>query len=95
MADETDNAGQLICREEPACYIYAMTEGTNDILRRVEHWPQEDQDELADVAREIEARRTGVYVLSDDEKAALDEARRSPLASDEEVADLWKRLGIG
>ena len=60
MADETNNGGQLVCREEAACYIYSMTEGTKDILRRVEHWPQEDQDELADLAREIEARRTGV-----------------------------------
>jgi hypothetical protein len=72
-----------------------MTQGTKEILRRVEHWPQEDQDELAEVAREIEARRTGVYVLSDDERRALDEARRSGVASDEDVAAFWKRYGIG
>jgi hypothetical protein len=72
-----------------------MTEGTKEILRRVEHWPQEDQDELAEVAREIEARRTGVYVLSDDERAALDQALRSDIASDEEVTAFWKRHGIG
>ena len=94
MADEPNNL-PLICREEAACCIYGMTEGTKEILRRVEHWPQEVQDELAEVAREIEARRTGVYVLSDDERAALEEARRSPVASDEEVAALWKRLGVG
>jgi hypothetical protein len=41
-----------------------------------------------------QARRTGVYVLSDDERAALEEARRSPMASDEEAAALWKRLGL-
>jgi hypothetical protein len=93
MADEHDHT-RLVCREDAAYYVHAMTEGTKDILRRVEHWPQEDQDELADVAREIEARRTGVYVLSDDERATLEEARRSPVASDEEVAALWKRLGI-
>ena len=73
----------------------AMTQGTKEILRRVEHWPQEDQDELAEVAREIEARRTGVYALSDDERAALDRALRSDIASDEEVAAFWKRYGIG
>ena len=73
----------------------AMTEGTKEILRRVEHWPQEDQDELAEVAREIEARRTGVYVLSDDERAALDRALQSGVASDEEVAAFWKRHGRG
>jgi len=72
-----------------------MTQGAKEILRRVEHWPQEDQDELAEVAREIEARRTGVYVLSDDERVALDEALRSGVASDEEVAAFWKRHRIG
>ncbi len=77
------------------CYIVKMTQGTKEILRRVEHWPQEDQDELAEVAREIEARRTGVYVLSDEEQVSLDEALRSDLASDEEVAAFWKRYGVG
>jgi hypothetical protein len=92
MVEKPD--ASLVCRKEAACYIYAMTEGIKDILSRVEHWPPEDQDELAEVAREIEARRTGVYVLSDEERATLEQARRSPVASDEEVAALWKRLGI-
>jgi hypothetical protein len=43
------------------------------------------------LAREIEARRTGVYVLSEDEERAIDEALRSGVASDEEVAAFWKR----
>jgi hypothetical protein len=51
--------------------------------------------DVKDLAREIEARRTGVYVLSDNERAALEEARRIPVASDDDVAALWKRLGIG
>jgi vacuolar-type H+-ATPase subunit H len=71
-----------------------MTQDAKEILRRIENWPQEDQEELIEVAREIEARRTGVYVLSDGERAALDEALRSSLASDEEVAAFWKRHGV-
>jgi hypothetical protein len=77
------------------CYMSHMTQGTKKILRRVEHWPQEDQDELAEVAREIEARRTGGYVLSDGERTSLDEALRSDVASDQEVAAFWKRHGLG
>jgi len=50
--------------------------------------------ELADVAREIEARRTGVYVLDEDEKAAIDKARRSPIVPDDEVSSFWKRRGV-
>jgi hypothetical protein len=39
--------------------------------------------------------RTGVYILSDDERTALDEALQSGVASDEEVAAFWKRHGTG
>jgi hypothetical protein len=80
--------------ERSICYIIVMIHGAKEILRRIENWPQEDQDELAEVAREIEARRTGVYVLTDEERAALDEALRSGVASDEEVAAFWKRHGV-
>lgn len=33
------------------------------VLDRVMTWSEEDQEELAEVAREIEARHTGVYQL--------------------------------
>jgi hypothetical protein len=53
--------------------------------------PEEDQEALAEAARIIKARRSCVHVLSDDEKAALDAALRSGIASQEEVAAFWKR----
>jgi len=71
-----------------------MSETAKDILRRVETWPQEDQEELLEMARAIEARRTGIYVLSEDEQASIDAARRSNLASDDQVRAFWKRFGI-
>jgi hypothetical protein len=71
-----------------------MNQHTKDILNRVENWPEEDQAELAEIAREIEARRTGVYVLNDDEKAAIKAALRTGIASEEEVAAFWKRVGV-
>lgn len=64
------------------------------VLEKVRSWPMEDQEELAEVVREIEARRTGVYVLSDEERAAIEDAERSGLATKEEVAAFWKRLGM-
>jgi hypothetical protein len=67
---------------------------SKELLRRVETWPQEDQEELVEIAREIEARRTGVYLLSDEEKAALDEALKSRAVPDEEIAAFWKRHGV-
>ncbi|MBX9843532.1 MAG: hypothetical protein K2Z80_17160 [Xanthobacteraceae bacterium] len=75
-------------------YNFLMNQHTRDVLRRVKDWPEEDQAELAEVAREIEARRTGVYVLSDDEKAAIKAALQSGIASEEEVAAFWKRVGV-
>lgn len=71
-----------------------MAQNANDILRRVETWPQDDQQELLEMARGIEVRRTGVYVLSEDEQAAIDAARRSKVASDEKVRAFWERFGI-
>jgi hypothetical protein len=78
-------------------WVYAgiMTkEEINAVLDRVRSWPVEDQAELIEIAREIEAQRTGVYILTDEERAAIDESRRGGMASDDEVAAFWKRHGI-
>jgi hypothetical protein len=64
------------------------------VLESVRRWPQEDQQELAELAREIEARRTSVYVMDDEERAAIEAAREGGLASDEEVEAFWKRHGV-
>ena len=68
------------------------------VLDSVRSWPAEDQEELAEVAREIEARRKGVYVMNDEERAAvregLDQARRGEFVSDEEMDAFWKKIGI-
>lgn len=71
-----------------------MNAAAKDLLRKVETWPEEDQNELAAIAREIEARRTGVYVLSADEEAVIAEARREAFVSDDEAAAFWRRHGI-
>jgi predicted transcriptional regulator len=66
-----------------------------NLLERAETWPESDQDELAEAASEIEARRTGAYRLSDGERAeiraGLAEADRGEFASNEEMASVWKR----
>jgi hypothetical protein len=71
-----------------------MTDNVKEILSRVESWPEEDQEELADVARLIEARRSGVYGLSDEERAAvrkgMDAARRGEFAPDEEIERFYQ-----
>jgi uncharacterized protein YqeY len=69
-------------------------EQINAVLDSVRSWPKEDQEELAELAREIEARRTGVYILSDDERTAIAEAEREEIVPDEKVKEFWKRHGI-
>ncbi|MGH6670405.1 MAG: hypothetical protein ACRECV_00330 [Xanthobacteraceae bacterium] len=62
-----------------------MSPSTKKLLEQVDSWPPEDQEELAECAREIEARRSGVYRASAAELEAIDEAERSGIATDEEV----------
>jgi hypothetical protein len=66
-----------------------MTPTTKKLLEQVESWPRQDQEELAEYAREIEARRTGVYHATQEELAAIDEAlgqvARGEVASREAV----------
>ena len=64
------------------------------MLERVETWPAEDQEELADVAREIESRRNGVYRLSDEERVAvragMDAARRGDFVPEAEMDEFYR-----
>jgi predicted transcriptional regulator len=73
-------------------------EQINAVLENVRSWPQQDQEELVEVAREIEARRTGVYIMNDEERAAvregLDQARRGEFVPDHEMDALWKKYGV-
>jgi hypothetical protein len=79
-----------------ACYNEPMmTKALKDLLEHAETWPREDQDELAEYAREIQARRTGIYTMSDEERAAvgkgLAEADQGKFVPDEVVAEADKR----
>jgi hypothetical protein len=66
-----------------------MTPMTKKLLEQVESWPPEDQEELAEFVREIEARRTGSYQATPEKLEAIDEAlgqvARGEVASKEEV----------
>jgi len=93
LVPTTHAFAELVESRAAMSYIFGMNATVKNILERAASWPEEDQEELAALAREIEARRTGVYRLSDDEKAAIDSARRSALVSDDGVAAFWKRYG--
>jgi hypothetical protein len=67
-----------------------MTPRLKDLLKRAEDWPEPDQEELVETAREIESRRTGMYVLDDREwseiQQGIAEADRGEFVSDEDIA---------
>ena len=64
-------------------------------LARVPNWPEEDQEELAQIALEIEARRYGIYHATPEELAAIDEAlaavRRGEIASEAAVEAVFAK----
>ena len=72
-----------------------MSKTLREVLEHAATWPREDQEELAEFAREIEARRTGIYTMSDEERLAvargLAEADRGEFVSDMQIAEVDKR----
>jgi len=56
------------------------------VLERVPTWPEDRQQELAEIALEIEAELAGAgYDATPDELAAIDEGLAGEAASEEEV----------
>ncbi|MGH6989540.1 MAG: hypothetical protein ACREE3_06555 [Stellaceae bacterium] len=72
-----------------------MTINLKNVLARAETWSEQDQEELAQMALEIEARRHGLYRASSEELKAIDEAlaavARGEIASDAEVEAVFAK----
>lgn len=64
------------------------------VLESVRSWPEQDQEELAELAREIEARRKGIYVMTGDERDAIARSRLSDIASEAEAEAFFKDRGV-
>lgn len=67
------------------CYDAHMTSKLIEVLERARTWPEADQVELVEYARQIEGRHGVAYQPSADELKAIDEADISGIANDEEV----------
>ncbi len=67
-----------------------MSPAIKELLQHVASWPRENQEELVEVARDIAARRTGVYRATAEELKALDDADRSGIASEQDVAAAFR-----
>ena len=68
------------------------------LLPAIESWPAEDQRELAQAIRDIEARRRGVYRASREELEGIDaglaDLKEGRLARPEAVAAMRARLRL-
>jgi DNA-binding FadR family transcriptional regulator len=72
-----------------------MNAEVKHILARVGQWPEDDQDELAQLALEIETRRHGAYHATPEELRAIDEAiaavAHGEIAADEDAEALFAK----
>jgi len=64
-----NNDVQVPCRRAK---VTVMTAVMKRLLEEVENWPPEDQEELAQFAREIQERRAAVYALREDERSGIE-----------------------
>jgi predicted transcriptional regulator len=69
------------------------------VLDRVRTWPQQRQEDAARILLAMEDQDTGVYRLSDTERAeiraALAEVERGEVATDEQVSAVFNRFRSG
>jgi hypothetical protein len=73
-----------------------MTKALKDALARAENWPEWAQDNLADIALEIDREvKAGTYRATDEELRKINEAqaavRRGEVATDAEVEAVFAK----
>jgi hypothetical protein len=66
-------------------YHVEMSPKLKEVLQRAQTWPERAQEELAEIALEIEAGLAEDYRATPDELEAIDEADRSGVASEADV----------
>ena len=87
-----------LCPTLQIAYIDAMkTKRLTDVLERVENWPAEWQEQLADIALDIDAGlKGGVYYPTPEELAGIDrglrDAEQGRFATDEEVEQAFAKF---
>ena len=78
------------------CYTDVMTKKLKEVLERAHEWPEAAQEELAQVALEIESELSGQYLATSEELQAIDEGiaaiRRGEIATDEQVDAVFAKF---
>jgi predicted transcriptional regulator len=75
-----------------------MTKLLKEAVEKLEQLPKGRQDELARMLIDVAASDLSPYQFSDADRAAVEEGLaqldRGEIASDAEVAAMWKRFGL-
>jgi hypothetical protein len=72
-----------------------MNENLKDVIKRVDAWPEEAQEEAAEFLLALEQEYAEPYELSDEDRKAIDRSledmRQGRFATDEQVAAVFNR----
>ena len=75
-----------------------MTKVLEEAINKIRELPEDRHPYAATMLELIAAQDKGVYRLSPEERtevqAGLDEIARGEIATDQEVAAMWKRFGV-
>jgi predicted transcriptional regulator len=75
-----------------------MTKVLEDAIEKVRRLPEERQAYVAEVLEQIAAAGSDLFIVPEAHRVAvlegLGQAERGEFASDEEMADLWKKCGL-
>ncbi len=72
--------------------IAGMIRNLAALMEKAVAWSSEAQEQLIEVAREIEATQGGIYQASPEELNAINEADASGLATDQEVRAVLEKF---
>lgn len=76
------------------------TKNLEQLMDRVRHWPESRQEDAAEILLEMERQDTSEYQLTDAQVREVVRIQRdiregrARLATDEEMAELWKSCGL-
>jgi predicted transcriptional regulator len=75
-----------------------MTKALEDAIEKLRRLPESRQAYAAEVLEQIVAAGSGLFVIPEDHRVdvleGLAEVERGEFASDDEMAELWKKCGL-
>ena len=77
-----------------------MTKMLRDVIERMRQWPDERQDQAAQVLLDLEAQQANPYRLTAEQIVEVERIQRqvrdgtATFATDEQMAAFWKKCGL-